>query len=78
MIRPTKYLNLKTCLLNVASIILLELKQFHALRLAELEDKVRVSVADNARFNYIPALNFLFVAGIIDYDLETDSVYLLI
>lgn len=56
--------------------MILHLKQYHALPLSELDDKVRNSIGDNARFNFIPALNFLFLTGIIDYDVNTDSVYL--
>ena len=76
MIRPTKYLDLRFCLLNLASIMILQLKQYHVLRLSELDEKIRTIAGENARFNFTPALNFLFLTSVIDYDVDSDSVYL--
>jgi hypothetical protein len=77
MLQPTKYLDFRTCLLNVASIIILELREYHALRLSELDEKIRANTSESAKFNFLPALNFLFLTGVVEYDVESDSVYLL-
>ncbi len=77
MIRPSKYLDLKTCVLHLASVILSELKQYRAVQLEELDLTIRHKLGEDARFNFLPALNFLLLAGSIDYDLESDTVFLL-
>jgi hypothetical protein len=77
MLQPTKYLNLRTCLLNVASIMISELGEQRVLRLSELDEKIRADAGESANFNFLPALNFLFLTGVLDYDVASDSVYLL-
>ena len=77
MLQPTKYLDLRACLLNVASIIIIELREYRAIRLVELEEKVKANSLESSKFNFLPALSFLFITGIVDYDVSSDSVYLL-
>ena len=77
MIRPTKYLDLKTCVLRISAIILAELHQSHVKRLDELDVVIRREAGDNARFNFIPALNFLFLLGEIEYDPDADAIFLM-
>jgi hypothetical protein len=77
MLQPTKYLDINTCVIRIASIIVTELTQFRALRLSELDDKTRQITGESGKINFLPALNFLFLTGIIDYDGVTDSVFIL-
>lgn len=77
MIRPTKYLDLNTCVLHIASIVLNELQQIHVISLAELDNRIQDRLGAKARFNFQAALAFLFITGVLDYDLQSDAVYLL-
>lgn len=76
MIRPTKYLDLNTCVLRVAAIMLSELRLSRAMPLNELDAIIRSRVGDSARFNFLPALSFLFLVGKLDYDDDADAVLL--
>jgi hypothetical protein len=77
MLRPTKYLDLKTCVLRLASLILSELSAPRALPLPELEARALNEAGDAARSNVVPALNMLFLLGRIDYDDDADEIMLL-
>ena len=74
MIRPTKYLDLNTCVLHIAAIVLSELQLSRAIPLDELDAIVRSRAGDAARFNFLPALSFLFLVGKLDYDDNADAV----
>ncbi len=58
MIRPTKYLDLKTCVLNVSSTILELLNDFSVIQLSEVDEIIIEKIGDDAKHNIIPALNF--------------------
>lgn len=77
MLSPTKYLDLRSCLLHVAASMILELRQYRAIRISELDDKIQMSLGENAKYSFLPALSFLFITGIIDYDIATDTVFML-
>jgi hypothetical protein len=78
MIRPEKYLDLNTCTIRVASIILSELQQNRVVLLDELDTVVQARLGETARFNFLPALSFLFLLGALEYDLKTDTIYFLL
>jgi hypothetical protein len=74
MIRPAKYLDLNTSVLNVAGFILNELHQSGALPLSELNEVIRTRLGESTRFSFSSALNFLFLLGKLNYDQETDVI----
>jgi len=75
MIRPTKYLDLNTCVLRTAAVMLSELQQSQAILLNELDMIVRSRIGETARFNFLPALSFLFLVGKLDYDDNADALF---
>jgi len=75
MIRPTKYMDPKTCVLNVSTEILDELLRVDAINLQELDGLIQTRVDEKARINFISAINFLYLLGCIDYDIESDAIY---
>jgi len=77
MIRPTKYLDLNTCIVRIAAIVLSELQLSHMIPLSELATIVRSRAGDGARFNFLPALSFLFLVGKLDYDDNSDTILFL-
>ena len=76
MIRPSKYLDLKTCTLRVASVVISALHETSPLPLPELDETVQSRLGEEARFNFVPALNFLYLVGAIDYNAHADAVVL--
>jgi hypothetical protein len=62
--------------LQIASLIILELKDVEAIPLPELDEKIQDRVGEEARINFLPALDFLFLTGKIDYDVDSDAVFL--
>ena len=75
MIYPTKYIDLDTCVLRIAALILHELRQSSAIPVDELDHLVRSNIGDSARFNFLSTLNFLFLLGQIDYDEKSDTIF---
>lgn len=74
MIRPTKYLDLNTCVLRLAEVILSELREAQVVPLNELDMIVRTRVGDSARFNFLSTLNLLYLVGKIDYRDDSDEI----
>ena len=75
MIRPTKYMDPKTSVLGISAEILAELLNINIITLQELDDLVQSRIDEKARINFIPAMNFLYILGCLDYDIESDAVY---
>lgn len=74
MIRPTKYLNLKTSVIHIATVMLAELQRVSFISLAELNELIQTRISESARINFVSALNFLYLTGCIDYSEETDTI----
>ena len=77
MIKPTKHMDLNTCVLSVAASILVELQRTKAIPLDELDEAIQARIDATAQLNFIPALNMLYLLGSIDYDTEADAIVLL-
>lgn len=74
MIRPTKYMDARTSILNIASEILTKLQSTHVVSLEELDEFIQNRLGESTRINFVPALNLLFLTGCLDYDENTDAV----
>lgn len=77
MIRPTKYMDLDSSVLNVAANLLLEMKTHPAVSLDELHGIVLTRMGEPASVNFLPALTLLYAVGKVDYDDTADAIYLL-
>ena len=75
MIRPTKYMDPKTSVLNVSTEILAELLKINAITLQELDSLIQTRIDEKARINFISAISFLYLLGCLDYDIESDAIY---
>ena len=60
MIRPTKYMDARMSILNIASEMLTELQSAHIISLEELDENIQSRIGKSARINFVPALNLLF------------------
>lgn len=73
MIRPAKHLNLNTCVLQAASILLTKLQ---ADRVCSYEDlrKRLCDVNEDADAVFLPTVHFLYLLGRVEYHTQTDSL----
>ncbi|MCB2178939.1 hypothetical protein KQH61_03365 [bacterium] len=77
MIRPTKHMDLKTSVINISSEIISMLLKTSAVKLEEVENIVVNKYGQDAKFNITKALSFLYLLGIIDYEIQADAIYTL-
>lgn len=75
MIRPTKYMDLETNILNIAAEVIAELQRSQILSLEELDELVQTRIDELARINFLPTMSFLYLTGALDYDEDTDAVF---
>jgi hypothetical protein len=74
MIRPTKYLDLNTCVVVIAAEVLAALRSNRVMRYDELLGLVQTKLSEAVRFNFPLSLDFLYLLGLIEYDDNTDSI----
>ena len=74
MIQPTKYLDLNTCVVAIATEVLVALRLNQYMPYDELLGFVQSKISDNARFNFPLSLDLLFLLGLVEYHDETDSI----
>ncbi len=72
MIRPAKHLNLDTCVLRAAAVMLSRLRDERLCRFSDLRASLE-SFGEDAEPIFMPTLHFLFLLGRIDYHPQTDS-----
>ncbi|PHV09401.1 hypothetical protein CSQ96_00730 [Janthinobacterium sp. BJB412] len=73
MLRPTKHSHPDRTIINVALRIVVRLKRE---RLASYDDlrAFAKKAVDGGDVLFLPALNFLFLMGVVDYRQKTDSI----
>ena len=74
MIRPGKHLNLNVCVLRIATVVLSHLQRHRVEGFQTLLNKVRDTAGEDAEVWFIPALDFLFLLGRINYLPQRDTV----
>jgi hypothetical protein len=73
MLRPTKHSHPDRTVINVALLLLARLQSRRLEEYDTLREYVKKSVA-GGEVLFLPALNFLYVLGLIDYRPKTDSL----
>ncbi len=76
MILPHKYLNLEFAPLRVAAIAIQIMRIEPVISVRDLQLRVEDRIGPGAKFSLRPALNVLFLMGLVEYDLESDSLLL--
>ena len=77
MLSPRKHLDLDSSLLRVASIILKELIRKRAVGFETLRNLIVRRTGDDGELTFLPALQFLFLLGKIEYLSKNDVIELL-
>ena len=73
MIRPTKYAHPDKTVLSISLIILEKLKKDKIIKYDKLQNHIKNRITAGVPL-YLPALNFLFLLGVIEYYPKTDSI----
>jgi hypothetical protein len=73
MLRPTKHSHPDRTVINVSLLILARLKARRVDEYDALRDYAKTSVAGGDVL-FLPALNFLYLMGLVDYRPKTDAV----
>jgi hypothetical protein len=81
MLTPTKYMDLDLSVIRISSIILKLLKQNRTMGYTEIINYLMGILSDKNQQDikqiFIPALNFLYLTGKIEYHVTLDSIELL-
>ncbi len=72
MIRPAKHLNLNSCVLRAAAVLLVRLREDRVCGFSDLRTSLE-SFGEDAEPIFMPTIHFLFLLGRIDYHPQTDS-----
>lgn len=78
MLKPTKFLDLNNCVINIAceviKVLIIEKKVSYTFIYNTLKEKYY----NNFEYYFLPAIDFLFLLGKIKYSPETDCLELII
>ncbi len=73
MLRPTKHSHPDRTVINVALVVLVKLKGLRITNYSDLFSYAKKKVVGGDVL-FLPALNFLFLMGLIEYRPKTDSI----
>ena len=73
MIRPAKHLDLNSCVLRTASILLSNLQSVRVCTYVDLRASL-AAIGEDADITFVHAVHLLFLLGRVDYHLQTDSL----
>ena len=73
MIRPTKHLDLNTCVIRASALLLKKLKSKRICQYEELKLALK-GFEDHAEYAFLPAVHLLFLLGKVEYHPQTDSL----
>lgn len=77
MIKPDRYTDPVTCVMNVCATLLSQLQEHKALTITEANVKVVSDLGEEATYNLMPAISLIFLLGCVAYDEAADAlVYL--
>ncbi|WP_207641149.1 ABC-three component system middle component 8 [Peptoclostridium acidaminophilum] len=70
-------MNLENCVISICVLILKILKDVEIIKYNDLYNIVFQIKGENMKYNFIPALDFLFLLGKLQYYPETDTLELI-
>jgi ABC-three component (ABC-3C) system Middle Component 8 len=74
MLSPRKHLNLDVSVLRISAILLRELSKRGVVELERLRAIVVRRTGADGELSFLPALNFLYLLGKVEYHLKNDTV----
>lgn len=73
MLKPNKHLDLDRSVLRVSSVLLVELRRRRMMSFETVRALIRRRVGDDADVVLLPAVNFLYLLGRLDYHPKNDA-----
>jgi len=74
MLAPRKHLNLDVSVIRIVAIMLRELSKRSVIEMERLRSIVVKRVGADGEISFLPALNFLFLVGKVEYHLQNDTL----
>lgn len=74
MLTPTKHMNLDNSLIRISALMIKLIKRAKVIKCNDLMSKLIKSEGENVRYLFLPALNFIFLFGLVEYYPKTDSL----
>jgi hypothetical protein len=74
MLTPRKHLNLDVSVLRISALMLRELNKRGVIEFERLRGMIVKRAGSDAELAFLPALNFLFLLGKIDYHVKNDTI----
>lgn len=75
MIRPTRHLDLNTCVLNVATKVAKSLRDNGSTKYEPLLDAMQSELGESAKFQFPLAVSLLYLLGTVEYDEKADVLF---
>ena len=76
MITPTKYLDLDTCVLNVAAHTINLLLLNGPMKFEELRERLEFKLGEGAKYEFTEAVGLLYLLDRLEYSEESDAFHL--
>ena len=74
MLAPRKHLNLDVSVIRIAAIMLRELSKRSVIEMERLRSIVVRRVGPDGELSFLPALNFLYLVGKVEYHIQNDTL----
>ncbi|KKM72178.1 hypothetical protein LCGC14_1423120 [marine sediment metagenome] len=75
MIRPTRHLDLNTCVLNVATKVADRLRREGPAKYALLLDAIQDELGSSAKIQFPLSVSLLYLLGVVEYDEKADVLF---
>lgn len=76
MIKPNKFLDLESCVINIAGEITKILLKYKTIKYKDLYDILDEIYDEEFEYKLLPSIDFLFLLGVLNYSPITDSLEL--
>lgn len=77
MLKPHKYLDLDNSVLLISSEMLKVLTEYNCIEYEDLFRIIKEKFEESGDFLFLPALNFLYLLGVVEYSSELDMLELI-
>ncbi len=74
MITPTKYMDLDLSVVRVSSMLIKLFENNRVMEYSEVLQYLVGKIGEDVKHVFVPSLDFLYLLGMIEYHLQTDSL----
>ena len=73
MIKPDKYTDIKYSTIGIAAVIIKKIGKKY-IKIDKLISDIIEELGEDAKFNFTNSINFLYMTGKIDYNIQRDAI----